>query len=127
MSDIRANTISDASGNGPINLHKQSAAKAWVNFFNTSGGGVRNSLNVSSLTDNGAGVNVLNLSSGMSGAYNATFHAIMDSGSGFPFVSGSYATGRTPTTCMCNTANPNPNNTWSDCSQVDATIHGDLA
>ena len=35
MSDIRANTISDTSGNGPINLHKQSAAKAWVNFNGT--------------------------------------------------------------------------------------------
>ena len=49
MSDIRANTISDASGNGPINLHKQSAAKAYANF--DSDGSINESLNISSATD----------------------------------------------------------------------------
>ena len=125
MSDIRAGTISDAAGTGPITLTGQSAAKAWVNFFNTSGGGVRNSLNVSSVTDVNVGVNTINLSSGMSGAYNATFHAILSTN--YPSVAGSYASGRTSTTCMCNTADPNPNTSWSDNDQIDATIHGDLA
>ena len=46
MSDIRANTISDAAGTGPIELYKQSAAKAWctvdrgtnpVSFFESFG------------------------------------------------------------------------------------------
>jgi hypothetical protein len=35
MSDIRANTINDTSGNGPINLTGQSAAKAWINLNGT--------------------------------------------------------------------------------------------
>jgi hypothetical protein len=53
LSDIRANTISDASGNGPINLHKQSAAKAWVYGSTTAAdlGG----FNLSSGTDHGIG------------------------------------------------------------------------
>ena len=53
MSDIRANTISDASGNGPINLHKQSAAKAYWRSATTYTLGA--SLNISTMTDNGKG------------------------------------------------------------------------
>ena len=59
MSDIRANTISDTSGNGPINLHKQSAAKAWANFKGTGTAEIRASLGVSVLTDNGEGAYTL--------------------------------------------------------------------
>ena len=82
MSDIRANTISDTSGNGPINLHKQSAAKAWVNFDGTlatdpaSMTGVRNSLNVSGLVDNGVGTFTVNLTNNFSaGDYAILFQA----------------------------------------------------
>jgi len=35
MSEIRATTISNAAGTGPITLTGQSAAKAWVNFNGT--------------------------------------------------------------------------------------------
>ena len=55
MSDIRANTISDAAGTGPIALYKQSAAKAWVNFNGTGTIATRDSFNVSTLTDHGIG------------------------------------------------------------------------
>ena len=55
MSDIRANTISDAAGTGPIDLYKQSAAKAWVNFNGSGTIAARDSFNVSSLTDNDTG------------------------------------------------------------------------
>ena len=76
MSDIRANTISDASGNGPINLHKQSAAKAWINFDGTGATVVRNSLNVSGLVDNGVGAFTVNLTNNFSaGDYAILFQA----------------------------------------------------
>ena len=55
MSDIRANTISDAAGTGPIDLYKQSAAKAWVNFNGVGTVAIRTSFSVSSLTDNAVG------------------------------------------------------------------------
>ena len=53
MSDIRANTISDAAGTGPIDLHKQSAAKAWGDCDAAGVITSTGSLNVSSVTDNG--------------------------------------------------------------------------
>jgi hypothetical protein len=51
LSDIRANTISDTSGNGPINLTGQSAAKAYVVV--ESDATATNSFNMSSTTDGG--------------------------------------------------------------------------
>ena len=55
MSDIRANTISNAAGTGPVELTKQSAAKAWINV-NTSTNGIYSSFGVSSTTDLGTGM-----------------------------------------------------------------------
>ena len=66
MSEIRATKISDAAGTGPIALTKQSAAKAWVNFNGTGTIAVRDSTNVSSITDNGGGDYNTNFISSMS-------------------------------------------------------------
>jgi len=55
MSEIRATTISDAAGTGPITLTAQAAAKAWCNWNGQSTVSIRDSLNVSSLTDRGTG------------------------------------------------------------------------
>jgi len=55
LSEIRATTISDAAGTGPITLTKQSAAKAWVNYDMRSTAAIQNSNNISSLTDQGTG------------------------------------------------------------------------
>ena len=55
MSEIRATTISDLAGTGPATLTGQYAAKAWVNFNGTGTVAIRQSGNVSSITDNGTG------------------------------------------------------------------------
>ena len=63
MSDIRANTISDAAGTGPVELTKQSAAKSWVclhmNFY------LEESFNISSATDLGTAVATVALTNSM--------------------------------------------------------------
>ena len=66
MSDIRANTISDASGNGPINLHKQSAAKAGVNVSSASD--ITTSFNVSSVTNTGTGLRLVSYANSFTNA-----------------------------------------------------------
>lgn len=50
MSEIRATTISDETGSGPIALTKQHAAKAWGDY-NQSTNTVLGSFNISSVTD----------------------------------------------------------------------------
>mgnify|MGYP001626935525 CR=1 FL=1 len=56
MSDIRVNTISDSAGTGPVDLHKQSAAKAYQ-FTDTDSVIIVlvESFNVSSITDASSG------------------------------------------------------------------------
>jgi len=74
LSEIRATTISDSAGTGPITLTKQSAAKAWVNFVGAGTISARDSFNVASLTDNGTGDYSVNYTSAMAtgnGAVNA--------------------------------------------------------
>ena len=53
MSTLRVNTLQDATGsNQPAMV---GAAKAWVNFKGTGTVAIRESFNVSSITDNGTG------------------------------------------------------------------------
>ena len=54
MSELRANTISDAAGTGPVTLTGQSAAKAHYMFDHTTNT-VVGSLNISGITDDGTG------------------------------------------------------------------------
>lgn len=74
MSEIRATTISDAAGTGPISLTGQSAAKAayGVNQNSTTYMGIATnttssqSTNISSYTDDGTGIFSLALTNAMS-------------------------------------------------------------
>lgn len=54
MSEIRATTISDAAGTGPITLTKQMAPKAW-GTCDESIAAFDDSFGLSSFTDNGTG------------------------------------------------------------------------
>jgi len=56
LSEIRADTISDAAGTGPIALTKQSAAKVFAHWGLSGGSPVlKDSLNTSSITDDAVG------------------------------------------------------------------------
>jgi hypothetical protein len=50
---LNVDTIADKAGTGPVELTKQSAAKAFI--VGTDAAGITNSLNVGSGTDNGIG------------------------------------------------------------------------
>ena len=68
MSEIRANTVSNAAGTGPVTLTGQYAAKAWVNFNGTGTVAIRQSGNVSSITDNSTGNYTVNFTTAMTDA-----------------------------------------------------------
>ena len=65
MSEIRANTISNQAGTGPITLTGQSAAKSWINFNGTGTVAIRESFNTSGLVDNGTGDYTVNFATAM--------------------------------------------------------------
>ncbi len=66
-SELRVNTLKDASGNNSIatSFVAGGSAKAWVNFNGTGTIAARDSNNVSSLTDNGTGDHTINVSSSL--------------------------------------------------------------
>ena len=65
LSDIRANTISNAAGTGPIDLHKQSAAKAYGGVDAAGAIQTADTLNISSTSDEGGSVYKYNFTSSM--------------------------------------------------------------
>ena len=74
MSEIRATTISNAAGTGPITMTGQYAAKAWVNINQIGTQVIQDSFNISSITDSGVGRTTANLSNNMS---NTNYSSVM--------------------------------------------------
>ena len=68
MSEIRADTITGSDGTSPVTLTGQTAAKAWVNFNGTGTPAIRQSGNVSSITDNSTGNFTANFASSLTDA-----------------------------------------------------------
>jgi len=66
-SELRVNTLKDASGNNSVGMAYVAggSAKAWVNFNGTGTIAARDSHNVSSLTDNATGDHTINVSSSL--------------------------------------------------------------
>jgi hypothetical protein len=84
VSELRANTISDAAGTGPVTLTGQYAAKAWVNFNGTGTVAIRESGNVTSITDNGTGDYTVNFTTALTDAnYSAVASSRQLTASGY--------------------------------------------
>ena len=104
-------------------------AAAWVNFNGTGTIAARDSLNVSSLTDNGAGQYDVTVSSAFAtNSYNATMSAGTISGNAtFATAPRSIGGGYAPTTSNFDVWVYKFTNATDDCSEINATAHGDLA
>ena len=116
MSEIRATTISDAAGTGPITLTKQSAAKAHANI--SSAFVIQGSLNISSSVDNGAGDCSVNLTNAMT---DTSYTLQANSASGLTMAAGFSVTSSQYRMRMFNTTP-----SYSDRATM-SSIHGDLA
>ena len=123
MSEIRANTISDAAGTGPVTLTKQSAAKAWVRMLTGTGTpSLGDSFNVSSVVDGGAGQYTFPLTSSMSTANYGHVISVDVSGAIFGGFSSSEATAS-----QLSLRSYNSSGTLTDTNQGSVAAHGDLA
>jgi hypothetical protein len=126
LSEIRANTISDAAGTGPIALHKQSAAKAWVNFNGSGTIAVRDSVNVASLTDNSTGQYAINFTNATA---TADYSAVCGASAGGPSNSDTFVNAITFAvgSCTIQCVAAGTGNSYVDRSLISSAIHGDLA
>jgi hypothetical protein len=121
---LNVDTIADKAGTGPVALTKQSAAKAFAQFAGDGTAQINESFGMSGLSDTGAGLYVLTVSSAMSSSdYTVVLHGISDAS--YPAHVGSYDTSRTTTTFPVNSSNSG--SAWADVSTLDAVIFGDLA
>ena len=118
MSDIRVNTISNEAGTGPVELTKQSAAKAWA-VANTAGSAIVNSMNVTSVTDLGNGLRTFTYTNAFSTATSAISVAPQSGGALFMMYYGILAS-------SVNTMTEDSGTLRVD-KDVSLTVHGDLA
>lgn len=124
MSEIRATTISDAAGTGPITLTGQSAAKAWVNFNGTGTIAARDSFNVSSLTDVANGRYDVNTTNSFSSANYSASGISQDTGYGDGIVIDSAVA---PTASSFQFYNITYTSSVADNARLLLNMHGDLA
>ena len=116
---LRVNTLTDASSNNSIatSYIAQGGAKSWIHFTMAASFVNRNSLNVASLTDNGAGDGTATLTSNMEDAYSLhlaysnQMNVSQGSLSASAYQTGTYNTSHSAT----------------DASMTSASLSGDLA
>ena len=124
MSEIRATTISDAAGTGPIALTKQSAAKVFCSFDQYYSNAVRDSFNVSSVIDVSTGRSQFNLTS----QFSSSDYSVVITGklAAIGFLATAVHGSSTPTASQYEAATGNTSNSV-DCPYVFSSAHGDLA
>jgi len=132
LSEIRATTISNAAGTGPVTLTKQSAAKAYVTFngVNLTADadltGVDQSFNISSVVDITVGRGTVGLTNAMSDSYHCCTASAGD-------ASSSAARNIMVNDGLANTTSTirfhieNHSNTLGDAEYTGIITHGDLA
>ena len=140
-SELRVNTLKDASGNNSIGMSyvAEGSAKSWINFNGQTstfdGGQVRDSFNVASQVDNGTGDFATNFTNAMNNA-NYAFSGTTSSnnaGAGTRGANGIMVdNGTDPTTsqitifsCFGSTASSDGN--FHNSPRTALIIHGDLA
>ena len=74
MSTVKANDLTNVTGGIPTVKGQQLIPTAWVNFNGTGTVAIRDSENVSSITDGGVGIYTINFTVAMANSnYSATF------------------------------------------------------
>ena len=129
MSTLKVNNIKDASG-GTSNLKIDGAAKAWVNFNGRNTPSIRDSFNVSSITDLASGSYKITFTNAMANANYAIAGSAAETGGGgnnVAFFGAGRATNysdlHTTTFCTVTVCSASGSNTDRD--MVNAIIFGD--
>lgn len=95
MSTLRCTNLQDTAGGNSLTTAQiyNGAAKAWVNFNGTGTVAIRASFNVSSITDGGTGIYIMNFSSAFSDANYTALGTCSYQGGGQEAVVGGHDSG----------------------------------
>ena len=122
MSTIKANDIQNASGGIPTVKGQKLIPTAWVNFNGTGTVAIRDSENVSSITDNGTGQYSVVFSAAMSDANYAAVTAGMSASAGDGTATGTYTFNHTTT--KCDITNLNNSGSFQDLGGLSIQVMG---
>jgi len=124
---LNVDTIADKAGTGPVELTKQSAAKAWVNVDGTVPS-LTDSFNIASVADYGTGDHQINFSNAMSNG-NYSLDGSCSSIAASANIGVTFQNNTTPPTSSLfrMITRRRDNNTNYDNGYVYAKAHGDLA
>ena len=125
-SELRVNTLKDASGNNSIatSFVAQGSAKHWSMIANGGTPSISNSLNASSVSDDAQGNFTISLSSAMENTNQAALGMVSNSASN---PSTSTCTGQLETTSTLAVETVNSSAASTDVAFNQFAIHGDLA
>lgn len=122
-SELRVNTLKDASGNNSIatSFVAGGSAKAWANYTTNTNTVINGSgsFNVSSLTDNGTGDTVVVFTSAMAND-DFSYYGMNNSAS-------AGASGSQKTTSQCRQVTYNSSIALADTNEISTSVDGDLA
>ena len=120
MSTLSVANISDGADTVGTEYVVNGSAKAWVNFNGTGTIAARNSLNVSSLTDNGTGWYTVNFSNAFAAADCAVTATSQQGNISGPYDATAILAGSVEILSWYAS-------TYSDVVNMSAVFHGDLA
>jgi hypothetical protein len=124
LSEIRANTISDAAGTGPVTLTKQSAAKIFCSIASNASLN-STSLNVSSWTDSATGSGYFDFTNALTEvSYQVGVASQINASGAGATVRGTSGGG---TTSRYDVRSYDGSDSAVDVSYMSFVIHGDLA
>jgi|DEB0MinimDraft_6_1074348.scaffolds.fasta_scaffold45007_4 hypothetical protein len=129
---LNVDTIADKAGTGPVGLLKASAQKAYISY-NFDAIGIDNSLNMSSITDNGTGDCGVTMASAFENKFIVIAVSAGDAGTGdsglFSVTIQDETTERTSSTFRAQMAfvSSSANKTVANKTYQNASVNGDLA
>ena len=128
---LNVDTIAAKDGTSPVELTKQSAAKAWTHY-NQATPAISDSFNTSSLTDSGTGQGDLNWTNAMSNATYSSLGTSSVASSGTPASAvvmddTGQSDNRTASKWYFQCAYTTTSSSYFDAPAQSATILGDLA
>ena len=128
-SELRVNTLKDASGNNSVAMSTvaEGSAKAWVNLNGSGTIASRDSFNVSSNTDNGTSDYTTTYTSAMNNDDFAVSAQSTSTGSGYICNAPKNAASASISTTIIRSIGSDFNGNTNDHEFVHHIIHGDLA
>jgi len=126
MSNLVVSNISDGTTSVGTGYVVNGSAKAWVNFNGTGTAAISDSLNMSSLTDNGTGDYTLTYSNSLTGVFSNII-ACSQSGRSITQRAMAYDSTTASSFIMGTYIDSGSSQTAYDNSSNDAAVFGDLA